>query len=312
MPQGEGGLHLGVGEDVEGAVAHRVEHAVGHRLRVDPGVHHGLDERGPLGRRRRVVLGSPVRSVAIGLGDARLDEARAQHRDADRGPGGAQVLVQALGDGDHGVLRRGVRPEAGGRAQPGDRGRVDHVALALFEEQGHERVDAVDDAPEIDAEDPAPFLLGDLPDRAADAHPGVVVHEVGAAEVLQRSGRAGRGPRPASETSVTTARTSAPSAARARRRRLEHGLLDVGQDELHALGGGAPGHRLADAAGPAGDHGHLAAQVLHVPSVDPVLRAVKHEPIDASGRPRAPVIPVQTRLRSWVLQQTRGRCRRGR
>ncbi len=105
-----------------------------------------------------------------------------------------------------------VRAEerCGGEAH--DRRRVHDVALALLDEQRHEGGDAVHDAPEIDLEDPAPVLLGNLPDRTARADASVVVHEVYRVELSQR-------PVPqlavdaTSDTSVTAAMTSAPEAA---------------------------------------------------------------------------------------------------
>jgi len=42
-----------------------------------------------------------------------------------------------------------------------------------------------------------------------------------------------------------------------RQRALQRRGLDVAQHQLHAGGGKARGHRQADAAGCAGDHGHL-------------------------------------------------------
>ena len=204
--------------------------------------------------------------------------------DADRGPGGAEVLEQALGDGDHGMLRRRVRPEARGRAQSGDRGRVDHVALALFEQHGHEGVDAVDHAPEVDPEDPAPLLLGDLPDRSAHTHPGVVVDEVGAAEPGARCGRAGRVPR-----------------RRRRRRSPRPGpRLRLRRSLAPSPRAPAPRYRPAPASCPRRRRAHATAlpmplappvitatlplQVLHVPSVDPAPGAVKHERIGSDRR----------------------------
>ena len=62
-----------------------------------------------------------------------------------------QVVVQALADGDDRVLGRAVRRHARRADQPRDGRGVDDVPLALREHARHERADAVDDAPEVDA-----------------------------------------------------------------------------------------------------------------------------------------------------------------
>ena len=147
-------------EHVEALLLDRVDHLAGHlgrgqatgddllqQLAADL-VDLGLD-------RVAQVLGT----VAVGLGDARLHEAGAQHRHADRRPVQPQLAMQRLGDGDDRVLRRVVGPHHRRRGEPGDRPGVDDVALVLLDEPRHERADAVDDAPEVHAEHPLPSRL---------------------------------------------------------------------------------------------------------------------------------------------------------
>ena len=183
-------------------------------------------------------------------------------------PAARRSLNKLLGNGDHGMLRRRVRTEARGGAQSGDRRRVDHVALALFEQDRYERTDAVHHSPEVDPEDPAPLLLCHLPNWTADTDPGVVVHEMDSTEMLQRpiaQGLHGGARR----------RRRSPRPGHLRPRKSLHAPSLPGPapryrpTRAHALGGGAPGDRFADATGPTCDHGHLVAETLHVPSVDP-------------------------------------------
>ena len=65
--------------------------------------------------------------------------------------------------------------------------------------------------------------------------------------------------------------------------------LHVGQHQAHAVGREAPGQRPADAAGPAGDHGHPVLQLPHRAPLRLVLRAVLPAadcPHPASSSPR--------------------------
>ena len=83
----------------------------------------------------------------------------------------------------------------------------------------------------------------------------------------RRSARAWSPPgpsrRPATLTSVGTVSTvGAGCAASSSPARAEHRPLDVGDDELHPLGGEAPGHRQPDAGCAARDDGDLAGEVL--------------------------------------------------
>jgi hypothetical protein len=71
--------------------------------------------------------------------------------------------------------------------QAGHRRGVDDVPFVLREQARQEGADAVDDAPEVHADDPlevAPRQIGDL--QATTAHAGVVAHEVDPAEAFER------------------------------------------------------------------------------------------------------------------------------
>ena len=106
-------------------------------------------------------------------------------------------------------------------------------------------------------EDPAPVLLVEIPDRAAQPDPRVVVDEVHGPEAVERLvpqgpdggavGHVGHHPdglgTPGGELTL---------------RFLEWTLLDVGDDDLHPFGRSALRHRATDAAGTAGDHRHPA------------------------------------------------------
>ena len=91
--------------------------------------------------------------------------------------------------------------------------------------------------------------------------PGVVAQEVDGPEPLeggvpQMLHRVRSRPRRS-----CTPMTSRPSAWSLPTASASAPWLDVGQDHLHALAGEPLAHGLPDAAGPAGDHGHLAGEV---------------------------------------------------
>ncbi len=101
------------------------------------------------------------------------------------------------------------------------RGGVDDVPLALRHQPRHEGADAVDHAPQVDAQGPRPVGRGERPHRAgAAAHARVVADHVGRAEVLdgaRRERRHGRRRRP--RRCARRARSRRRRRARPRRRR---------------------------------------------------------------------------------------------
>ena len=264
------GLHLGVREHVEPLVLDRVDHltrdlgggqAAGHdllqQLAADL-VHLGFHR-----------VAQVVGAVAIGFGDARLHEARAEDRHAHGQRVQCQLALQGLRDGDDRVLRRVVGAHHRRRGETGDRSGVHDVAFVLLDEPRHERADPVDDPPQVHPEHPRPVGLGELPHRAARAHAGVVADDVERAELVHRP----RGQRiDVDSLGHVGADGEHPGAALADLadllgRHRERVILDVGHHDVHPFCGERVGQRSADAAGGAGDDRDLALEVLHVPTV---------------------------------------------
>ena len=152
----------------------RIVHQVGHTGRCHPAVQLVADELADRGRAFVVGLlgergrGRPLGAVAVGRRDVRRDPPRTQAGDADRRALGPQLLVEALAEGDDRPLARRVRAVPG--VVPGHRRGVDDVAVAVLEEVGQERAVAVDDAPQVDAEHPAPVVEVD-PERRSSSPP---------------------------------------------------------------------------------------------------------------------------------------------
>ena len=206
------------------------------------------------------------RPVALGVEDVGVDQARADDRRRQAGAHLAQVPVDALGEADDAVL--GDVVGVGGGGQPGDRGRVDDVALvATFEHAGDERPHAVDDAHQVDAHRPVPVGERPLPGPQAQrgrggGDAGVVEDHVDPPERAERGvGQAvdGLGRR-------HVGRHGEHLDAGGLDRRLRRGQrvgLDVGEHEVHALGGEAVGGGQPDPARRAGHDGHPILDVLH-------------------------------------------------
>ena len=126
-----------------------------------------------------------VGPVALGAVDVRRHPHRAQHGHAD--PVRSQLPGEDLGQRDDAVLGDAVRAETDVRHEPGERRREQHVAtLALVDDPGEERLDAVDRSPQVDVDDPPPVVVGHLGHWPADRHPGVVEHDVHRAEHGER------------------------------------------------------------------------------------------------------------------------------
>jgi hypothetical protein len=129
---------------------------------------------------------------------------------------------------------------------------------------GHERLDAVEDAPHVDGEGPLPVVRVVLPHPAlgAGADTGVVaqhVHRaVRAVHVLGEREDLGALP------DVHHAREDVGAVlAQLTGGLLQGALLDVGEDHLEPVGREAPCHREADAARRAGDDGDLSRPQFH-------------------------------------------------
>ena len=102
----------------------------------------------------------------------------------------ADLGAQDVGEPEHPVLGHGVGPEATQRHDGRHGAGVDDVAF-LFRGQNarHEGADAVDDAPQVDVDDPVPLLERDLPGVAAVDDAGVVHGHVELSEPLDRPRR---------------------------------------------------------------------------------------------------------------------------
>ena len=158
-------------------------------------------------------------------------------------------------------LRRAVDAEPTDTTEPRERRGVHDVALVLLEQERQERVHAVHDPEQVDAEHPLPQLERRV-DDPAPADPRVVAHDVHRAERLQRAVpyRVDVG----GDRHVGRHAEHGGPRRRERRDRLrQRRLLHVGQHEAHPCGGEAFGHRPPDPARPAGDHGHPVPELLH-------------------------------------------------
>src|SRR5712691_3346034 len=138
-----------VGDDIESVGLDRAQHAPGHVFRREI----PADELEPvvrLGATRVLKIHGPIPLARADIGGHTHG---AEHRDAD--VVGTQILLKRLGEPDHRVLAGVVHAEALGGDEPGHGGGVDDVAgLLLRDHPRHEGLDAVDDAPEIDAQHP--------------------------------------------------------------------------------------------------------------------------------------------------------------
>ena len=155
----------------------------------------------------------------------------------------------------------GPRPLFG--HEPGERRREQDVAaLALLDDAGQERLDAVDRAPQVDVDRPAPVVVGHVEDRAADGDAGVVEHDVDLAEGIERGvGHRLHGLQRAhvADDAVGLGTVGAQLGDGA----VEGALLDVGQHDLGPLRRQHLRRRQADPAGAAGDDGPLAVERVH-------------------------------------------------
>ncbi len=255
-----------MGQHPEAPFDDRVVHLIGHVLRsaaVFDGdthvvAHHGAG-RGGRGTRLREGRGA----VARRLGDARLHPRRAHDADSDAAVGGdREVVVKALAQRDHGVLRGEVGRHPRAVDEACERRDVDDVACALGDHLRNEGTNPMHHAPEIDSHAPVPLAERDLPGEAPRADPGVVAENMGRPERVVG---------PASERrhvvgirDVRSHRDGGAALLRERVTRANEGLFfDVGQNQLHSGSRKARGHGAPDPAGGACDDGYAALQFSH-------------------------------------------------
>jgi hypothetical protein len=118
-------------------------------------------------------------------------------------------------------------------------------------------MDAVDHPPQVHAEDPPPTLERHRPDRAARADAGVVAHDVDGVEGLESSVAQMHDVGGDRDVGMHADRLGA-RGAKLFDGRLEAGVLDVGEHDLHALGCKTVRQRSPDPARPSRHHRHFA------------------------------------------------------
>ena len=140
--------------------------------------------------------------------------------------------------------------------------------LRLDERKEH--ADAVDRAPQVDVDDPAPLFFRQRFDAPGGDDAGVVAHDVDGAERVERRVR--------QRSNVVE-----PGDVRTHADRVVSGLhelccgggggggVDVGDDHVHALGRETVDDRPTDARRASGDDSSPATKVVHgtVPGVNP-------------------------------------------
>ena len=124
-------------------------------------------------------------------------------------PASCRSLKQGLGERDDGELRRVVRAEEGRGERPAMEAVLTTWPTPCWVGVGSRTVDAIDDAPLVGPEDPAPVLLAEVPHRAAQAPPALLWTRCTAPKRSSAWSCKARTEAP-SDTSVTTPMASAP------------------------------------------------------------------------------------------------------
>ena len=147
---------------------------------------------------------------------------------------GASSLAQRLREPAHGELARDVRGHARRRVDAEDDRDVDDVAAgAALDHLRDEEVAAVDDAAQVDAEQPVPVVERRVEERAADRDARVVDDDIGRAATA-------RGPRRRTPASARDPRRRPSRRASARSpssdcERVEPRLIDIARGDAGAL-----------------------------------------------------------------------------
>ena len=204
-----------------------------------------------------------LRPVAVGVEDAGGHEARAERGDADLRACGCQFVVEGLGDCGHGVLGGVVGPDLRKGRVSRHRCGDDNVAVVLFQQAAEVDVQAVDHAPEVDAQDPLPVSERPLDHQPATGHPRVQAYHVGSTEPgVYFCGEGPEGPDVGHVTLATEDLCS--SLPEVENSPVQGVLLYVADGHLHARCGEPVGESQAHARGASGDDDDLAVQVSHV------------------------------------------------
>ncbi len=173
-------------------------------------------------------------------------------------------MVQRLGERHDSELRHVVRGDVRCRLESCARGGVDDVALAGVSDEGKEGLHAVDDAPEVDPQDPLPVLQRQLLEAARPDDARVVVHDVDLSERVQRRLRQRLDVFPPADVR-RQAEHVVPVALEPGDGRLQRIALDVRQHHTHSLLREPGCGGQADSAGRAGHDGHPALELVHCP-----------------------------------------------
>ena len=116
--------------------------------------------------------------------DVGPDPARVDAVHGDRPVGGDHLLAQGLGEAADAELGRGVGALRRWRHEAEDARQVDEVPVPRCDQCWQEGLRAVDDAEEVDPEDPVEVGEGELLHGSGDDDAGVVHDEVHGAEVV--------------------------------------------------------------------------------------------------------------------------------
>src|SRR3712207_6001933 len=145
---------------------------------------------------------------------------------------------------------------------PVEAGDVDDVPVAGGDQVRQERLGAVEDAEQVDRQDPVVLRPVGVEHRTAAGDTGVVVDLVDDAEVLRHRGRVRLDGRAVADVE--------PGGVHLRAQRpgpvgglAQAQLVDVGQRQARAALGQLEGQLPADAGAGAGDDGDLAAHAAH-------------------------------------------------
>ena len=175
-----------------------------------------------------------------------------------------QLRRPALAHRHHGELGGAIRLHARRAEHAGHGGGVDEVAaLAVAVIRGREDLHAIDHAHQVDVGHPLPVAERE-PCRTGRPQPTPALLQT--RWTLPNLAMVSR----AALLSEVAARDVGDHALGADLQRAQFGhrggqggRLDIGQHDLHAFAAEHLGHGQADAAGPAGDEGDLALEILH-------------------------------------------------
>src|SRR3954447_5056176 len=139
----------------------------------------------------------------------------------------------------------------------------------------------MDDAVQVDADDPFPHAHRSCPRIAGADHAGVVAQDVSRAEVFERP-LGERLDRLLERRVAHHGQDFATRLGQLRLDRAEPHFIELGEHDLHALRDETFGERLADSAAGTRDDCDLARQVLHVRHPRHRCRTVRHmDPLNA-------------------------------